>query len=266
MTTADRLYRHLKEDVTTCALAPGSPISENELCQRYRASRTPVREACRRLSREGLITIIPFRGYFITPLTLAEFQNLHEVQLIVEPAAAAMAAQRATPAQLKAIEKAGRYEYRVGQKNSYFTFLQRNYELHVGIAEASQNEHLVEIATTIHTRLMRFFYLIIAMDAYGPELVGEHERIIAAIRGRQAGQASERAAEHVRRTIARSTGMITQSIHTRLGEPGEAPDRGMLGIVEVGPAPKAGRTQAKPKRTMKTANEWPTGPTTKRPN
>ncbi|HWF48342.1 MAG TPA: GntR family transcriptional regulator [Bryobacteraceae bacterium] len=264
MTTADRLYRHLKEDVTTCALAPGSPVSENELCQRYRASRTPVREACRRLSREGLITIVPFRGYFITPLTLAEFQNLHEVQLMVEPAAAALAAQRATPAQLKAIEKAGRYEYRVGQRNSYFTFLQRNYELHVGIAEASQNEHLVEIATTIHTRLMRFFYLIIAMDAYGPDLVDEHEKIIAAIRGRHAAQASERAAEHIRKTIARSTGMITKSIHTRFDEAGgDVPDA-RLDMVGIGPGLKPERAQ--PKRTMKTAREWSMTPTGKRPN
>jgi DNA-binding GntR family transcriptional regulator len=266
MTTADRLYRHLKEDVTTCALAPGSPVSENELCQRYRASRTPVREACRRLSREGLITIVPFRGYFITPLTLAEFQNLHEVQLMVEPAAAALAAQRATPAQLKAIEKAGRYEYRVGQRNSYFTFLQRNYELHVGIAEASQNEHLVEIATTIHTRLMRFFYLIIAMDAYGPDLVDEHEKIVAAIRGRQAAQASERAAEHIRKTIARSTGMITQSIHTRFDEAAsELPDA-RLDIVEMGPGLKAVRSQPRPARTIKAAREWSTAPAGKRPN
>lgn len=264
MTTADRLYRHLKEDVTTCALAPGSPISENELCLRYRTSRTPVREACRRLASEGLITIIPFRGYFITPLTLTEFQNLHEVQLIVEPAAAALAAQRATPAQLKAIEKAGRYEYRVGQKNSYFTFLQRNYELHVGIAEASQNEHLVEIATTIHTRLMRFFYLIIAMDAYGPALVEEHEKMIAAIRGRNAALASERAAEHVRKTIARSTGMITQSIHTRFdGSAARAPD-GLVDIVEIGPGIRAGSTLSK--RAVKTAHAWTTAPSGKRPN
>ena len=204
ITTSDRLYRQMKQDITVCSLLPGAPISEAELCKRYRASRTPVREASRRLESEGLITIVPFRGYFIAPLTLSEFRNLQEVQLIVEPATAGLAAERATPAQIKAIESAGKYEYRVGQKNSYFTFLQRNFELHVGIAEAAQNDHLVEVTTSLQTRLMRFFYLIIAMDAFGPELVNEHEKLITAIRTRNAPLARERAAEHVRRSMERS--------------------------------------------------------------
>jgi DNA-binding GntR family transcriptional regulator len=219
-TTSDRLYTHLKQDVTTCALAPGAPVSEGELCRRYRASRTPVREACRRLEREGLITIVPFRGYFIAPLTLVEYQNLHEVQLIIEPSAAALAAQRASPSQLRAIETAGKYEYRVGQRNSYYTFLQRNFDLHVGIAEASQNEHLVEVTTAIQTRLMRYFYLIIAMDAFGPDLVNEHEKIISAIRARSPDLARERAAEHVRKTIERSARLFLQSTRFRLGNSG----------------------------------------------
>lgn len=218
MTTTERLYRSLKQDLTTCVLRPGQPFSEAELCRRYQASRTPVREACQRLQREGLITIVPFRGYFVAPLTLAEFHNLHEVQLIVDPAAAGLAALRAQPHQLKAMEQAAEYEYRVGVRASYVTFLQRNFNLHVGIAQASHNQHLVEIVTAIQTRLLRFFYLIIAMDAYGPQLVQEHEQIVAAIRARQPEQARQRAAEHVTQTIRRSAGLFMTSAEARLGE------------------------------------------------
>jgi DNA-binding GntR family transcriptional regulator len=247
LTTCDRLYTHLKQDVTTCVLVPGAPISEGELCRRYRASRTPVREACRRLEREGLITIVPFRGYFIAPLTLVEYQNLHEVQLIIEPSAAALAAQRASPSQLKVIEVAGKYEYRVGQRNSYYTFLQRNFDLHVGIAEASQNQHLVEVTTAIQTRLMRYFYLIIAMDAFGPELVEEHERIISAIRARNAQLARDRAAEHVRKTIERSAGLFVRSTRARLGNPGDDVTHLMNMDLEMG----GGLGLAKPERKKK---------------
>ena len=218
MTTAERLYRSLKQDITTCALRPGQPFSEAEICRRYKASRTPAREACQHLQREGLVTIVPFRGYFVAPLTLAEFHNLHEVQLIVDPAAAGLAALRAQPPQLKAMEQWAEYEYRVGVKASYATFLQRNFNLHVGIAQASHNQHLVEIATSIQTRLMRFFYLIIAMDAYGPQLVKEHEGIVAAIRERQPEQARQRAAEHVTNTIRRSAGLFMTATEARLGE------------------------------------------------
>ena len=224
MTTAERLYRSLKQDITTCVLLPGTPFSESELCRRYRTSRTPVREACRHLEREGLIKIVSFRGYFVAPLTLAQFHNLHEVQLIVDPAAAGLAALRATPAQLHSMEKCARYQYRVGVKTSYYAFLQRNFHLHVGIAEASQNADLAAMVTSIQTHLMRFFYLIIAMDAYGTELVQEHEEIIAAIRARNPIQAQHYSAEHIRKTIKRSAGLFMTSTEARLGELIAGPD------------------------------------------
>jgi DNA-binding GntR family transcriptional regulator len=218
MTTSERLYRSLKQDITTCALVPGTPFSEAELCRRYRTSRTPVREACRHLEREGLIKIVPFRGYFVAPLTLAQFHDLHEVQLIVDPAAAGLAAVRATPAQLRAMEECAKYQYRVGVKTSYYAFLQRNFQLHVGIAQASQNADLVRIVTSIQTHLMRFFYLIIAMDAYGTELVQEHDKIVTAIRARNPLQAQQCSAEHIRNTIRRSAGLFMTSTEARLGE------------------------------------------------
>jgi hypothetical protein len=154
----------------------------------------------------------------VAPLTLAQFHNLHEVQLIVDPAAAGLAALRATPAQLHAMEKCARYQYRVGVKTSYYAFLQRNFQLHVGIAEASQNADLVAMVTSIQTHLMRFFYLIIAMDAFGIELVQEHEKIVAAIRARNPIQAQHFSAEHIRKTIQRSAGLFMTSTEARLGE------------------------------------------------
>ena len=97
MTEASRVYSEMKQDVATCVLAPGSSVSEAELCRRYQTSRTPVREACRRLCDEGMVQIIPFRGYIITPLTIEEYRNLYEVQSILDPMIAGLAAERATP-------------------------------------------------------------------------------------------------------------------------------------------------------------------------
>ncbi len=92
MTEANRVYAEMKEDVVMCVLAPGSSVSEAELCKRYQSSRTPVREACRRLCNEGLVQIVPFRGYTITPLTIEEYRNLYEVQSILDPMIAGLAA------------------------------------------------------------------------------------------------------------------------------------------------------------------------------
>jgi DNA-binding GntR family transcriptional regulator len=218
------VYRALKHDVVTCALLPGKSLSEQELCRRYRTSRTPVREACRRLEKEGLIKIVPFRGYFVAPLTMTEYHNLNEVQLIVEPAAAALAAQRATPEQLKGIQDTAEYVYRVGNQKSYYTFLERNFRLHVGIANASSNESLVDIIADVHTRLMRFFYLVISVDSYGPELVVEHREIVRAIGERDPEQARRRSAEHIVHTMQRSANLLLSNTRSQLGLAGNAAD------------------------------------------
>src|SRR5579863_8467024 len=101
MTASTRTYSTLKQDIITCELKPGASVSEAELCRRYNVGRTPVREACRRLHEEALIQIIPFRGYFIAPVTIEEYRSLHEAQFVIEPACAALAAERATAAEIR---------------------------------------------------------------------------------------------------------------------------------------------------------------------
>src|ERR1700694_868321 len=157
-TASNHLYLRLKQDIITGALSPSQSFSEAEFAKRYRVSRTPVREACRLLQNEGFITIIPFRGYFVAPLTGLEFHNLQELQFLVDPAAAVLATRRATAEQVRKMESYSRYEYKVGTKASFYEFLQRNFKLHVGIAQATGNRELTAVVVNVHTRLMRYFY------------------------------------------------------------------------------------------------------------
>lgn len=207
MTSTQMLYRELKHDIVTCALPPGKSFSEDELGQRYRTSRTPVREACRHLASEGFMNIIPFRGYFVAPLTVGEFNNLQEVQLMVDPSAAALAAERASPEQVENLEKWARYKYK--GRESYYEFLDQNRSLHVGIAEAAANDRLVEIVANVHTRLMRYFYLGLSMQSFGDEIVKEHGAIVDAIRKNQVAEAREHTREHIENTMRRSAGLWT---------------------------------------------------------
>jgi len=205
MTEAVRVYLALRKDIIACDLQPGASVSEADMCARYKASRTPVREACHRLQEEALLQIVPFRGYFIAPLTISEYRNLTEMQLIVDPSAAALAAERATDAQIKSIEKWAGYVYHPGQKKSYETFLEWNRNLHVEIASATGNESLADVTSNLQTRLIRYFYLVISMASYGQDLVEEHDEIVKAIRARKPELARERAADHVRQTIERTS-------------------------------------------------------------
>jgi DNA-binding GntR family transcriptional regulator len=215
-TTTERLYRKLKQDIIECELSPGKSMSESELGRRYKAGRTPVREACRKLQNERLIEIIPFRGYFIAPLVVSEFHDLQQVQLIFEPATAALAAELANEQHLHKMESCATYAYRLGDKNSYYEFLQKNFDLHVEIAHASRNKELVEIMRDVHTRLQRFFFIGVSLHAAASDLVEEHCRVVEAIRNRDPELARQRADEHIRKSIDRSASSLTSAI--RLGE------------------------------------------------
>lgn len=209
LTTTERVYQKLKQQIITCRVAPGVSLSEQELCERFDASRTPVREACRYLETERLISIVPYRGYTVTPVNMQDFYALHEMQLIIDPAAAALAAIRATTVQLEAIEQSGMYPYKPGSQESYFTFLQKNFDFHVQIAAATRNEHLQESVVSVQTRLMRFFYLIISMDAFGPDLMDEHGMLVDALKRRDAEAARTAAVNHVRCTNMRGSVIFT---------------------------------------------------------
>ncbi len=216
MTEAVRVHLELRSDIISGEFAPGASISESELCARYKASRTPVREACRRLQEEALIHIIPFRGYFVAPLTIAEFRSLHEVQLVIDPAAAALAAERATAEQIRNIERWANYEYHTGQVSSYHTFLEWNQNLHIEIATASGNELFAEITANLQARLIRYFYMVISMDGFGVQLAEEHRDIVKAIRGRKPELARQKASEHVQKTIARTMTLDFASLNSGL--------------------------------------------------
>ena len=246
MTEGSRVYARLKQDVATCVLAPGSSVSEAELCKRYEASRTPVREACRRLCDEGMVQIIPFRGYIITPLTIEEYRNLYEVQSILDPMIAGLAAERANPDQIKEMERWASYEYYPGQKNSYYTFLEWNKQFHIAIAEATGNRAMIEIVSNMQARLMRYFYLVIIMDSYGQQLVAEHHEIVRAIRTGDAQAARERAAEHVTNTVSRSSNVDVRSVSMPPGSFAAGHNIDWL----FAPAPARTRTVRRPRKKL----------------
>lgn len=210
------LYRKLRQDIVECELTPGRAFSETEFGRLYNASRTPIREVCRRLEHDGLIRIIPFRGYRIATLSVAEFHDLEELQLIFEPEAAALAAERASEEEIAEMKKLATYEYRVGDRSSYREFIQSNYQLHTLIAQSTRNVRLNDVVSNAHVRLMRFFYLGLPFDSYGPALVAEHIRLVDAIASRNATEARHYAGEHIRQAMERSASMLMNAI--RFGE------------------------------------------------
>jgi DNA-binding GntR family transcriptional regulator len=93
---ADQAFYAIRELIVTLELAPGAVVNERELIERLEIGRTPVREALRRLAQEQLVEVYPRRGIFVTTVDVRDLARLCEVRAVLEPAAARLAAERAT--------------------------------------------------------------------------------------------------------------------------------------------------------------------------
>jgi DNA-binding GntR family transcriptional regulator len=105
---AEKAYHRLRLAIVECQLAPGERLTEAAIAQRLRVGKTPAREALRRLVLEGLAGVTPRHGYTVAPITLRDVQELFDLRLLLEPAAAALAAGHREPAALSRLRKLSR--------------------------------------------------------------------------------------------------------------------------------------------------------------
>lgn len=80
----DYVFDTLKEEILNLELKPGQPISENEICARFDVSRTPVREALRRLQEQGFVHTVPYSGTYVTLLNLDDIRQMIYMRVAVE--------------------------------------------------------------------------------------------------------------------------------------------------------------------------------------
>lgn len=80
----ERIYRQLKNDIFDFKLLPAERFTENEIAERMKASRTPVREALLRLSREGFVSVSFRSGWQVEPFNFEQFEQLYEVRIVLE--------------------------------------------------------------------------------------------------------------------------------------------------------------------------------------
>jgi len=178
---ARRAYEALKQDILTCELRPGAQIFEGELAARYGTSKTPVREALNLLGQEGLVQVLPRRGYLVAPVTLRDVQEVFHLRLLLETAAAELAAERITEEQLRQLNAlvAVRYTYR--DRASYSRFLRANRAFHVAVAAASGNGRLAAFVGKLLEDMERILHLGLDLRDSAEEMAAEHAALVDAL-------------------------------------------------------------------------------------
>jgi DNA-binding GntR family transcriptional regulator len=185
-TSKEQIYHELRRSIIMGHRKSGERLEIDDLARSYATSVTPVRDALQMLSQEGLVTIKPRSGYFVTRITLKQLRDMLELRKILELAAVERAAQLIRDEQLAGLRSvhAG---YTGDDDLSYDRYTDENRRFHVLLAEASGNQELAGVLGHLMDRLARFMVLRRA----GKSQEMSHQRIIQALEARDVQQARQ---------------------------------------------------------------------------
>jgi DNA-binding GntR family transcriptional regulator len=188
----DRIYKELRRAIIMGHNKPGSRLNVKDIARRYNTSVTPIRDALQMLSHEGLVTIKPRSGYYVTALTLKQLRDLLDMRRILETAAIEKAVLRITPEQLEELRNihAG---YTGEDDDSYERYTLENRKFHYLIAVASGNLVLADEVKKLHDRLARFM----VVQKIGERQIRMHNHIIEALEEHDFEKARQAIADEV---------------------------------------------------------------------
>jgi DNA-binding GntR family transcriptional regulator len=193
----DRAYERIKHDVITCVLAPGTEISEPQLCLHYHLGKAPVRMALIRLAHDGLVRAIPRRGYRISAVTLKDIQDIFELRLMLEPMAARMAAGKIDARRARALEAATGTSYLPHSAESIAGFLDANKAFHLAIVATTGNLRLSSMIGQLHDQMTRLLHLGLGLRNRSQEMQLEQRALLKALVRGHGDHAEQLAREHI---------------------------------------------------------------------
>jgi DNA-binding GntR family transcriptional regulator len=193
----DQVYGVIRERILTGDLPRGARVHQEDVAADLGVSRTPVREALRRLAAEGLIEMRTNRGARVTDLQRDDMRQPYEARLVVEPGAARLAAQRELPKPRARMRRAVAAQRRAIPDVAR-TFA-ANREFHIALAEASGNAFLLQFIE--HLWVARIGQAIYEHQAETPEQMSldadEHEQILEAVEAGDARRAESLTRRHI---------------------------------------------------------------------
>ena len=195
------VYDALRTEILTLKLAPGQPLDETTLADRFGLSRSPVREALIRLAGEELVVTLPNRSTIVAPIELASFPKYVEALDITQRMHARLAAQLRTDADLKMIARRQREFEATLKTRDHLAMSEANKNFHMAIAQAGKNPYLIGFYERLldqGRRMLHMHFEFLERTPGSQMLTGEHDEMLAAITARDADRADKLAHAHTR--------------------------------------------------------------------
>ena len=194
---SDKVFETLEKDILTGALQSGETVSENRLSSQLGVSRTPVREALRRLEQEGLVHNEPGRGAVIIGVTKQDLLDIYEIRIRIEGLAARLAAQNMTEEQAEKMRELVELQEFYAAKGDSEKIRDLDSQFHSMLYSFCTSRVLADTLTSLHHRIERFRRLSVGNSERAGRTSSEHRAILEAIAAGDGDSAERLLIEHI---------------------------------------------------------------------
>ena len=195
----DVVFQTLRQAILRGELQPGERLMEIHLAQKLGVSRTPVREAIRKLELEGLVLMIPRKGAIVAEITVSDLEDVLEVRMALEELAVKHACRHVTREQLEEMRYLSDQFKKTLYGDDVGACAQADMKFHEAIYAATRNGRLVQILNNLREQMYRYRMEYLKDRQSHNFLVHEHEEILAALEQRDEKKALEVTSRHIQR-------------------------------------------------------------------
>ena len=193
----DVVFNTLRQAIITGEFAPGERLMEISLANRLGVSRTPVREAIRKLELEGLVIMIPRKGAQVAKITEKNLKDVIEIRTVLEEFAAVLACERIDQNGIRDLRQAHEDFIRSVENGDILDIVDKDETFHDTIFRATNNDRLISIINNLREQFYRYRMEYVKDIRQRSNLVEEHRELLNAITNRDSVKAKELMRTHL---------------------------------------------------------------------
>jgi DNA-binding GntR family transcriptional regulator len=210
-TTAQHAVAALRRAIIAGELRPGDRVRQEELAERIGVSIAPVREALAVLEQEGQVSYRPRRGYFVTELDIENLREIYELREVLEDRAARRALPLLDDEALERLDLAARDCVSAAEDGDVAAELEANRRFHFTLLESPDQKHTMRLIRLLWDSTEAYRAMYYNAPQAHREAIEAHERIVAAIRDRDAELLVAELDAHRSRALALLTVVLAPS-------------------------------------------------------
>ena len=193
----DVVFNTLRQAILRGELKPGERLMEIQLANKLGVSRTPIREAIRKLELEGLVLMIPRKGAEVAEITEKSLRDVLEVRRALEELAVELVCEKITKEQIQELKDAAE-GFKEALKDGDITGIaEADVKFHDIIYMATDNQKLIQLLNNLREQMYRFRVEYLKRSDFHQQLIDEHEEIIETIESGQKDRAVQVVCQHV---------------------------------------------------------------------